>query len=237
MPLATVNITREWNRSTSMQGQELPERIPTRLYLISPAEIDLDSFETAFKEALEGGDVACFQLRLKDRPRDEIVTAAKRLMPLAQAANVAFLLNDDPQLARELGADGVHIGQDDMPFKAAREIVGANAIVGVTCKNSKHLAMQAAENGADYVAFGAFFPSTTKDETTRADVDILSWCSGLIETPCVAIGGITVENAPALVKNGADFLSVSAGVWNYKAGPKQAVRDFNRMIDKVIATC
>ena len=219
-----------------MQDQNLRERIPTRLYLISPAGIDLDTFEIAFKAALEGGDVACFQLRLKDRPRDEISAAAKRLMPLAQAANVAFLLNDDPQLAHELRADGVHIGQDDMAFKEARAIVGADAIVGVTCKNSKHLAMQAAENGADYVAFGAFFPSTTKDETTRADIDILSWCSELIETPCVAIGGITVENAPALVESGADFLSVSAGVWNYQAGPKQAVRDFNRVIDKAIAT-
>lgn len=219
-----------------MQDQNLPDRIATRLYLISPAEIDLDSFEIALQQALEGGDVACFQLRLKDRPRDEISAAAKRLMPIAQAANVAFLLNDDPQLAREIGADGVHIGQDDMPFKEARAVVGTDAIVGVTCKNSKHLAMLAAENGADYVAFGAFFPSTTKDETTRADIDILRWSSDLIETPCVAIGGITVENAPALVESGADFLSVSAGVWNYKAGPKQAVRDFNRMIDKVIAT-
>lgn len=219
-----------------MQDQNLPERIPTRLYLISPPEIDLDTFEIAFKEALKGGDVACFQLRLKDRPRDEITAAAKRLMPLAQAANVAFLLNDDPQLAHELDADGVHIGQDDMPVREARAIVGADAIVGVTCKNSKHLAMQAAENGADYVAFGAFFPSTTKNQTTRADIDILSWCSDLIETPCVAIGGITVENAPALVESGADFLAVSAGVWNYQAGPKQAVSDFNRMIDKVIAT-
>ncbi|MEH6526614.1 MAG: thiamine phosphate synthase [Sneathiella sp.] len=219
-----------------MQDQNLLDRIPTRLYLISPAEIDLDSFEVAFKEALQGGDVACFQLRLKDRPREEISAAAKRLMPIAQAANVAFLLNDDPELAHELNADGVHIGQDDMPIKDARAIVGTDAIIGVTCKNSKHLAMQAAENGADYVAFGAFFPSTTKDETTRADVDILSWCSDLIETPCVAIGGITVENAPALIESGADFLSVSAGVWNYKTGPKQAVSDFNRMIDKVIAT-
>jgi thiamine-phosphate pyrophosphorylase len=219
-----------------MQNPDKPERIPTRLYLISPAEIVIDDFEIALKEALSGGDVACFQLRLKDRPREEIAAATRRLMPIAQAANVAFLLNDDPLLAHETGADGVHIGQDDMPYKEARAIVGENAIVGVTCKNSKHLAMQAAESGADYVAFGAFFPSTTKDETTRADVEILSWCSGLIETPCVAIGGITVENAPVLVKNGADFLSVSAGVWNYDKGPKDAVRDFNRMIDKVLAT-
>lgn len=219
-----------------MQNQHQPERIPTRLYLISPAEIDLDAFEVAFKEALSGGDVACFQLRLKDRPREEIAKAAKRLLPIAQTANVAFLLNDDPQLAHEIGTDGVHIGQDDMPYQEARSIVGENAIVGVTCKNSKHLAMQAAQSGADYIAFGAFFPSTTKDETTRADVDILNWCSGLIETPCVAIGGITVENAPVLVKNGADFLSVSAGIWNYDTGPKEAVRDFNHMIDKVLAT-
>lgn len=217
-------------------GDKTIDTLRPRLYLISPPVIDLDIFEKAFKEALSGGDVACFQLRLKDQPDEVIANATERLMPLAHEKDVAFLLNDNPALAKKLGVDGVHIGQEDMPFKQARAIMGDSAIIGVTCHDSKHLAMGAAENGADYIAFGAFYPTTTKDPKTTASPDILEWCSALIETPCVAIGGITVDNAAPLIKSGADFLAVSGGVWNNAEGPKQAVASLNRIIDTAQAT-
>ncbi len=208
----------------------------TQLYLISPPQIDLDAFEAQLKDAISGGEIACFQLRLKDCSKDDIVTATERLMPIAQQHNIAFLLNDDPMLAKQLGADGVHVGQEDMPYKEARAIVGEDAIVGITCHDSRHLAMEAAEQGADYVAFGAFYPTTTKDAKTSADPEILDWWSSLVETPCVAIGGITVDNAAPLIKSGADFLAISGGVWNYRDGPAQAVHQLNRIIDNNPAT-
>lgn len=207
------------------------ERVRPRLYLISPPEIDLDAFEEAFKSAAAAGDIACFQLRLKPSSRDAIAQATKRLMPIAEAAGIAFILNDDPQLAKELNTDGVHIGQEDMSYRDARSLLGPDAIVGVTCKNSRHLAMEAAGDGADYVAFGAFFQTQTKDKTVHADPEILEWWSSLAEIPSVAIGGITVENAGVLVKSGADFLAVSGGVWNHPDGPAAAVAAFNQMID------
>ncbi len=231
MPQETAATPLTWNESRLMVITHEDEKVRPRLYLISPPEIELDRFEEAFKAAASAGDIACFQLRLKDRPREEVIAATKKLMPIAEAADIAFILNDDPALAKELDIDGVHIGQDDMTYRDARNLLGPEAIVGVTCKNSRHLAMEAAGDGADYVAFGAFFPTSTKDKTVHADPEILEWWSGLAEIPCVAIGGITVENAPVLVKSGADFLAVSGGVWNYPKGPAAAVTDFNRMID------
>ena len=150
-------------------------------------------------------------------------------MPVTQAAGVAFLLNDRPDLAAELGADGVHIGQEDMPYGRARALLGNSAIVGVTCHDSRHLAIEAAETGADYVAFGAFFPTLTKDPKAKAEIDLLRWWSELMTVPCVAIGGITVENAAPLIEASADFLAVSAGVWSHPDGPAAAVRRFNAL--------
>jgi len=187
-------------------------------------------------QALDGGDVACFQLRLKDLPDDVIRQACDKLLPIAQARNVAFLLNDNPQLAKSAGTDGVHVGQDDTPYKEARAIMGDDAIVGVTCHASRHLAMTAAEQGADYVAFGAFYPTQTKVAKFIATPDILEWWSALVQTPCVAIGGITVDNAAPLVKSGADFLAVSGGIWNFPGGPQKAVTELNRVIDMATAS-
>lgn len=201
-----------------------------RLYLITPPKIDLSAFAKEFALALEGGDVACVQLRLKDATADEIREAAKVLMPIAHAHEVAFLINDSPELAAELGADGCHVGQEDTPYVEARKIVGPDAIVGVTCHDSRHLAMEAGEAGADYVAFGAFFPTTTKEPKSKADPEILQWWSELFEVPCVAIGGITVDNCAPLVAAGADFLAVSAGVWQHPDGPAAAVKAFNEAI-------
>jgi thiamine-phosphate pyrophosphorylase len=201
-----------------------------RLYLISPESIDHPAiFADDLRLALGGGDVAAFQLRLKGVDDSTITRAADTLRPICQQRGVAFILNDRPDLAVKLDCDGVHVGQDDMPCAEARRIVGPDRQVGVTCKASRHLAMEAAEAGADYVAFGAFFPSGTKEVTTPADLEILEWWSGLMEIPCVAIGGITVGNCRPVIAAGADFLAVAGGVWNYKDGPQAAVRAFNEI--------
>lgn len=210
----------------------MTERVPAatscRLYLISPERIDHPAlFADELRAALAGGDVAAFQLRLKDVPDEVITQAADALRPICQQRDVAFIMNDRPDLALKLDCDGVHVGQEDMPYAEARRIVGPDRQVGVTCKASRHFAMEAAEAGADYVAFGAFFPSATKAVTTPADLEILEWWSGLMEVPCVAIGGITVENCRPVIAAGADFLAVASGVWSFKDGPEAAVRAFN----------
>ena len=174
--------------------------------------------------------MACVQLRLKDLDDDSICRAVDYLRPQAQRRGIAFLLNDRPDLAFETGCDGVHIGQTDMPYRQARATVGPDRIVGVTCHDSRHLAMEAAEAGADYVALGAFYTTSTKEAPTRAEPELLSWWSELMEVPVVAIGGITLDNAAPLIAAGADFLAVSSGVWNHREGPKAAVAAFNRLI-------
>ncbi len=199
-----------------------------RLYLISPPKLSAANFLGPLTEALKGGDVASFQLRLKHVSDDEIRRAVDSLRPAVQAAGTAFILNDRPDLAAELGCDGVHVGQEDASYAEARAAL-PNGIVGVTCHDSRHLAMDAAEAGADYVAFGAFFPTKTKEPKTAADIDLLRWWAEMMVVPCVAIGGITVQNAPALVEAGADFLAVSAGVWEHAQGPAEAVRQFNTL--------
>jgi len=200
-----------------------------RLYLITPPKLDPRAFAETLKRALGAGDVACLQLRLKGVPDEEIVRAAEILLPIAQQAGVAFILNDRPDLATRLGCDGVHIGQEDASYAEARAALGSNMIVGVTCHASRHLAIEAAESGADYVAFGAFFPTQTKETQAHADAEILKWWSDLMVVPCVAIGGITVENAAPLVAAGADFLAVSSGVWDHPGGPEAAVKAFNAL--------
>lgn len=201
-----------------------------RLYLISPDRIDHPSiFADDLRSALDGGDVAAFQLRLKDAGDDAIARIADALRPLCQHRGVAFIMNDRADLAVKFDCDGVHVGQEDMPCADARRIVGPGRQIGVTCGASRHLAMEAAEAGADYVAFGAFFRSDTKQVTTPAGLEIVEWWSGLMELPCVAIGGISVENCGPLIKAGADFLAVSAGIWKYDDGPEAAVRKFNDM--------
>jgi thiamine-phosphate pyrophosphorylase len=203
--------------------------VTCRLYLITPPKFEPRAFAEELKRALDGGDVASLQLRIKDVSDNEILRAAEIIMPIAQNRDVAFIINDRPDLARMLRADGVHIGQEDTPYDEAREIVGKNAIVGVTCHNSRDLAFTAGEAGADYVAFGAFFPTQTKEPKTVADLELLQWWAETMTVPVVAIGGITVENAKPLVEAGADFLAVSAGVWGHKDGPTAAVKAFNRL--------
>jgi thiamine-phosphate pyrophosphorylase len=208
----------------------------TRLYLISPPAIDLDGFARDLEAALDGGDVGAFQLRLKGAPDDAVLKATERLMPLCHLRDVAFIINDRPDLARDAGADGVHVGQEDAPYAEARQLLGAEAMVGVTCRDSISDALEAAEAGADYVAFGAFFPSPTKDSTVQAEIDQLVWWSKMMLVPSVAIGGITAENCRPLVEAGADFLAVASGVWDFGDGAGAAVAAFNRVFDEVADT-
>lgn len=197
-----------------------------QLYLITPPAFEPAAFSPVLEAALQGGPVAALQIRLKDAGDDAVRAAVQALTPLCHAKDVAVILNDRPDLAAALGCDGVHIGQQDMSYGEARRLMGPDRTVGVTCHDSRHLAMEAAEAGADYVAFGAFFPTSTKEAPTRADPEILRWWSELMTTPCVAIGGITPDNAAPLIKAGADFLAVSAGVWNHEAGPAVAIGRF-----------
>ncbi len=200
-----------------------------RLYLITPPQLDAAVFSFNLAAALDAGDVACVQLRLKGVDDDGVRRAADTLRPLVQNRGAAFLLNDRPDLAKAVGADGVHVGQDDVPYREARRIVGDGAIVGVTCHASRHLAMEAAEAGADYVGIGAFFPTLTKEARFQADLELLRWWTEIMTVPVVAIGGITIDNCSPLIEAGADFLAVCAGVWAHPDGPAAAVRAFNRL--------
>jgi thiamine-phosphate pyrophosphorylase len=202
-----------------------------RLYLITPPRIDdLAAFGRTLAAALDAGDVSALQIRLKDVPDEVIAAAVDVLTPIAHARDVAIILNDRPDLAAKYGCDGVHVGQSDASYAQARKLVGNERIVGVTCHDSRHLAMEAAEAGADYVAFGAFFPTTTKEASTRAEPEILTIWQETMEVPCVAIGGITTENVAIVAAAGADFAAVSAGVWAYPDGPAAAVAAINAAI-------
>ncbi len=214
-----------------------------RLYLISPPRLaDVDAFASLLEQALDGGDVAAFQLRLKgpadahtgvEAPAadDAIRAACERLVPLTQSRGVAFLLNDRPDLAAELDCDGVHVGQQDAPYGDARAALGGDKTVGVTCHDSRHLAMEAAEAGADYVAFGAFFPTATKAPAAQATLEILEWWSQLMTTPCVAIGGITPDTCGDLARAGADFVAASSAVWTHDGGPAAGVAAFEAALN------
>lgn len=214
-----------------------PTRERPRLYLITPPQIDdVAAFVDVFKAAIEGGDIACLQIRLKQGGEIDIAATravAQAVKPTCNVNNIALFINDSPQLARALEADGVHLGADDMDIGEARKLVGEDVIIGATCKNSRHQALVAGESGADYVAFGAFYPTKTKANTVQADVETLTWCQMFLTMPCVAIGGITIANAKPLLEAGADFLAVSSGVWNHSDGPAAAVAMFNRLIDEV----
>ena len=199
-----------------------------RLYLVTPPAIDA-AFRDQLAAALDAGDVAAVQLRLKDVDDDALRRAIDALRPVAQARDVAFIMNDRPDLAVALGCDGAHVGQTDTPAPVARKLLG-DLILGVTCHASRDLAFEAGEAGADYVAFGAFFPTATKEAPTRADPEILRWWAEIAELPAVAIGGITAANCAPLARAGADFLAVVGAVWNHPEGPAAGVRAMNAAI-------
>lgn len=216
-----------------------PSRQRTRLYLITPPDIeDVAGFVRLFETALEGGDVASLQVRIKPDGRvDEAKTkaVAEALLPVCRAHDVALIINDSVDVCAEIGADGVHLGHLDMRVKDARKRLGKVPIIGATAKNSRHVAMEAGEQGADYVAFGAFFPSQTKADTVPADPELLTWWQAVMEIPCVAIGGITPETAKDISLAGADFVAVSAAVWSHADGPAAAVAAFNAALDEAEA--
>lgn len=228
----------------------------TRLYLISPPSIDLPKFANALKAAFDGGDVGAFQLRLKDASDNAVLKAAETLVPICRAHEAAFIMNDRPDLAAQCGADGVHLGQDDLSsyrrtpvssknkepdpgfrrddaIKNIRAIIGNDMVIGVSCHDSRHLAMVAGEDGADYVAFGAFYPTKSKSAEKLAKYgvptpELVRWWNENTVLPCVAIGGMTPANCVPLVRAGADFIAAITAVWEHPEGPKKAVEEFNR---------
>ena len=203
------------------------ERAPCQLYLISPLVVGGD-FPERLARALDAGRVAAFQFRVKGIDEHAAVKLAEPLQRICAARDVAFIVNDSISLAKRIGADGVHLGQSDGDVEEARRRLGRDAQIGVTCHASRHMAMQAGEDGADYVAFGAFFPTTTKAVEHHAEPEILTWWQELFELPCVAIGGITPANCAPLVEAGADFLAVSGAVWN--GDEAEAVRAFAKLL-------
>lgn len=211
----------------------------TRLYLITPPAImDVAGFVKSFEAALEGGDVASLQVRIKpdgliDAAQTEAV--ARALLPVCRTHDVALIVNDSVDVCERVGADGVHLGHLDTAVKDARKRLGKAPIIGATAKDSRHVAMEAGEQGADYVAFGAFFPTETKADTVPADPELLTWWQSVMELPCVAIGGITPERAKAMSLAGADFIAASSGVWAHPDGPAAAVRAFNAALDEAEA--
>jgi len=213
----------------------IPERPPCRLYLITPPALpDIAAFARDLEAALDAGDVAALQIRLKDADDADVLAAVAVLKPIAQARGVAVILNDRPDLAARSGCDGVHLGQSDGTVSAARTMMGRDAMIGVTCHDSRELAMDAAEAGADYVAFGAFFPTATKATIHRPEPEILTIWQETVEIPCVAIGGITAETAGQLARAGADFVAVSAAVWNHPEGAAAAVRELDGVLSPVV---
>ena len=203
----------------------MSEMHPCQLYLISPLETGGD-FPQRLRQALEAGPVAAFQFRVKDIDPEEAARLAGPLQAICDEFDVAFIVNDDVALAQRLGADGVHLGQGDESLEQARAALGKDVQIGITCHDSRHLAMEAGEGGANYVAFGAFFPTETKETHHKPELDLIRWWAEMMELPCVAIGGITTDNCRPLIDAGADFLAVSGGVWNDPAGPAAAVRKF-----------
>ena len=214
--------------SNHKAGNAAP-RPSCQLYLISPLDVGGD-FPERLEQALSGGGVAAFQFRVKGVDQHEAARLAEPLQRICAAHEVAFIVNDDMGLAKRLGADGVHLGQGDGDPRDARALLGPSAQIGVTCHDSRHLAMEAGEAGADYVAFGAFFPTSTKEVKHRPDPSILSWWATLFEMPSVAIGGITPENGQELVDAGADFLAVCSAVWGDPDGPAAAVGKFQNLL-------
>jgi thiamine-phosphate pyrophosphorylase len=200
-----------------------------QLYLVSPLGVGGD-FPERLKTALGAGPVAAFQFRVKGVDQHEAARLADPLQRVCAEHDVAFIVNDDVALTKRLGADGVHLGQGDGDPREARRLLGPGAQIGVTCHDSRHLAMEAGEAGADYVAFGAFYPTLTKETHHRPEPEILSWWSTMFELPCVAIGGITPDNAPPLVEAGADFLAVLSAVWNHPDGEEAAVKAFHAIL-------
>lgn len=203
-----------------------------KLYILTPAQIEPVSFAETLQRTIDAAPeiVGAVQLRLKDVEDDDFMRAAEALVPICHGFDIPLIINDRPEIALDSGADGVHVGQDDTSYDRCYQMLGDDAIIGVTCHASRDLAIEAGEKGADYVAFGAFFPSNSKETKHHADTDLLEFWSSMTVIPCVAIGGITADNCAPLVESGADYLAVIGSIWNHKDGPEAGVRAF---VDKL----
>lgn len=205
--------------------------MPTRIYLITPPALDLESFIPLFKGVLDAADIACVQLRLKNAADDDWKRAIDTLMPLAHQRDIAFILNDRADLAATRKCDGVHIGHEDTPYEKARKLLGPDKIIGVSCYASRDRAMFAAEQGADYVAFGSVFPSATKEMARPVPLSVLKDWTDMTTAPCVAIGGITAHNCGPLVEMGVDFLAVISAIWDAPQGPAAGAAQLQKAIE------
>ena len=201
-----------------------------QIYLISPPDFDIKTFAPHLESVLKTGLVPVFQLRLKDHQKNEIIKISQEVKKICQQNNCLFILNDNHEIALEVGADGVHLGEEDGAISEARKKSPQKFIIGASCYNSRHLAMEAGEWGADYIAFGAFFPTKTKIAKTKAEPEILEWASEMLNLPIVAIGGITDQNAAPLAKSGADFVAVISYVWDHAQGEAAAVKNLHKAI-------
>lgn len=217
---------RKSKKKKQPQNHGVPDAaIPCQIYLLTPPRIDdVAAFAKTLEAVLASTPVACLQIRLKDAPKDRVIDIAKQLIPIAHQYGTLVLINDDPEIAAECGADGVHLGQLDMNINLAKTLLPEGALIGVTCHNSRELAFRAGSDGADYVAFGAFYETSTKPGAQIADLEIITWWHEAIEIPCVAIGGITPDNAQAVIAAGADFIAISSGIWDWRDGPVAAVK-------------
>ncbi len=217
-----------------MSGDKATART-TRLYLITPPALpNIKQFAGKLEDAFSGGDIACLQLRLKDAADDEVLAAAKTLIPICHRHNAAFILNDRPDLAIACGADGVHLGQDDVAhygIDKTKEMLGEDRVLGVSCHDSRHMAMEAGELGADYVAFGSVFPSQTKETAPPVPLSVLEDWVIAVKTPCVAIGGITAQNCAPLVQMGVEFVAVIGQVWNHPDGAVAGIKELQKEIE------
>tara|TARA_Y100000590_G_scaffold462046_1_gene625164 strand:+ start:1114 stop:1650 length:537 start_codon:yes stop_codon:yes gene_type:complete len=176
---------------------------------------------------LKTNKVKYFQLRLKKTPNLNLLKISRKIKKIVKKNNVKFIINDKPAIAKLVNADGCHIGQKDIDLIDARKIIGKNKIIGVTCHNSKKLAIKAKKDGANYVAFGSFFKSSTKKTTFKANLEILRWAKKKINMPTVAIGGINSSNYNKILLNGADYIACSNYVWNNKKdNPISAIKKF-----------
>ncbi|HHL43312.1 MAG TPA: thiamine phosphate synthase [Hellea balneolensis] len=203
----------------------MSENPTCQIYLITPPSIgDIQAFSRILQTTLAAAPIACLQIRIKDRAPEDIINLATEIVPICHAHETLVIMNDDPHLVAPCQADGVHLGQSDMDIKNAQQLLEDDAIIGITCHNSTSLAIEAAMSDADYVAFGSFFESATKPEARPADLEILQWWRHTTIIPSVAIGGITVDNAEAIIKAGADYIALSSGVWDYAKGPAEAVK-------------
>ncbi len=205
-----------------------------QIYAITPPVIEneaafLKKLDKALGAAPKNQPVACLQIRLKNLKETALIQLGRSITHIAHKHQTLVLMNDDPAIAKKIGADGAHIGQDDMDYFSSRQLLGKDAIIGVTCHNSKELAFRAANEGADYVAFGAFYETQTKAAKTRADLEILKWWNENIEIPCVAIGGINLSNAQEIISAGADFIALSSGIWDHPQGPEKAIKALSKL--------